>query len=251
MIWKYLNKAINSVINPDRKNYSYTIRESHKAKRVILKISVSKGLEVVIPRGYSKKRIPQIINEKKDWIERAFKKIEQERHIATQPRELPTTIFFQSINRNFEVEYLPTLENQLELFQENESLIKILGDNTNIEDCSYLLKRWLQYQGRIHLTPWLRNLSDQTELRFKQVQIRGQRSRWGSYSGRGTVSLNYNLLFLRNELVRYLIIHELCHSVHLNHSERFYSLLGEYEPGYKELRLEMRVGWNSVPWWAV
>jgi predicted metal-dependent hydrolase len=234
-----------------KNRFSYSIRESLKAKRVILKISVHNGLEVVIPRGFSKKSIPQIINDRKDWIERAFKKIEQKRSIPTNPRELPTVIYFQSIDRSFEVEYLTNLENPLELSQVNDSLIKISGDSSNIEDCQDLLKRWVQHQGRRHLTPWLRSLSDEIELRFKQVQIRGQRSRWGSYSSRGTVSLNYNLLFLRPGLVRYLMIHELCHSMHLNHSERFYALLAEYEPGYKELRGEMREGWNSVPWWAV
>jgi hypothetical protein len=236
---------------PCKNHPFYSIRESLKAKRVILKISVHNGLEIVIPRGFSQKRIPQIINDKKDWIERAFRKIEQKRQIATNPRELPTAIDFLSIDRSFEVEYFSDREKPLELSQVNDSLIKISGDSANIEGCRYLLKHWLQYQGRIHLTPWLRSLSDETGLRFRQVQIRGQRSRWGSYSGRGTVSLNYNLLFLRPGLVRYLMIHELCHSVHLNHSARFYSLLAEYEPGYKELRGEMRDGWNSVPGWAV
>jgi predicted metal-dependent hydrolase len=81
------------------------------------------------------------------------------------------------------------------------------------------------------------------------MQIRGQSGRWGSCSSNKTLSLNYKLLFLEPELVRYLIIHELAHTRHMNHSARFWRTVGEFEPRYKELDQEIGESWRDVPAW--
>ena len=63
-----------------------------------------------------------------------------------------------------------------------------------------------------------------------------QRTRWGSCSNSGTISLNAALLFLEPPLVRYLFIHELCHLIALNHSRRFWAAVARYEPDYRGAR---------------
>jgi hypothetical protein len=80
-------------------------------------------------------------------------------------------------------------------------------------------------------------------------QIRGQRTRWGSCSGRGTISLNWHLLFLTPEQVRYVLLHELCHTVELNHSPRFWRLLQQHQPDSEVLRQVMRRAWQDLPAW--
>ena len=80
--------------------------------------------------------------------------------------------------------------------------------------------------------------------------VRRQRTRWGSCSNKGTISLNVCLMFQRPEVVRYLIIHELCHRRHMNHSKRFWSLVASFEPGWKPLDVELLQGWRNVPAWV-
>ncbi|MFP3868514.1 MAG: M48 family metallopeptidase [Desulfobacteraceae bacterium] len=226
------------------------MRESSRAKQVILKISTNHGLEVVIPSGFNRKRIPEIIKAKQAWIERAFKKLEERGNLDDQPQELPTTIYFPSVDKNFRVEYLPLSGNTIELTQISNSKIRITNDDHYSAGCTYLLQRWLQHQGRRHLIPWIDRVSQHTGLLYTKVQIRGQKTRWGSCSKQGAISLNYNLLFLRAELVDYVMLHELCHTVHLNHSEEFYTLMAKFVPKYRELQVEMKDGWQYVPWWA-
>ncbi len=228
----------------------FTVRESPRAKRVILKVSSRHGLEVVIPQGFSRASLPALIEQKREWLERAFQIIQLREGVAVQPRELPDEINCLAIGRTFRLEYVPTASASLELSRLSPNRLRISGATNNLLACQALLKRWLQYQGRQHLIPWLADLSAETGLGYRGVQIRGQKSRWGSCSGQGTISLNYNLLLLRPALVRYLLLHELCHTVQLNHSAQFYQLLEKYEPGFKELRRELRLAGKQLPWWA-
>ena len=83
-----------------------------------------------------------------------------------------------------------------------------------------------------------------------RVAIRCQRTRWGSCSTRGTVSLNCSLLFLREDVVRYLFVHELAHTRHMNHSPDFWRCVETLEPDYRRLDAELLAGWRTVPEWV-
>lgn len=228
----------------------WTVRVSLKAKKVILKLSLSSGLEVVIPQGFPRSRLPQILQEKKPWIDRTWRRLQEQGRGLESVRELPRLILFPAIGQEFTVEYVTVNGPHACLFSLPPSHLKIIGDLKDPEDCCTLLKRWLARQARMHLVPWLADLSAETGLSYRNVQIRGQKSRWGSCSGRGTISLNYHLLFLPPEAVRYLMLHELCHTRHLDHSGRFYRLLGHFEPNWRHWRQQLRQAWNQLPWWA-
>jgi predicted metal-dependent hydrolase len=86
-------------------------------------------------------------------------------------------------------------------------------------------------------------------LSFSRIQIRRQRTRWGSCSATGTISLNVCLMFLDPAVVRYLYVHELCHTRHMNHSPRFWALVEHHEPDSRRLDRQLLRGWQAVPAW--
>jgi Predicted metal-dependent hydrolase len=77
-------------------------------------------------------------------------------------------------------------------------------------------------------------------VRLGKISVKKMRSRWGSCSGQGNVSINLLLGKLPEELLEYVVIHELCHLVHHNHSKSFWSLVGKYAPEYKSRKRELR-----------
>ena len=184
----------------------YTIRESPRAKHARLSISMSKGLEVIIPKRFKKKHIPKFLLDNKNWITK---------HLANLPQPKK-----------------PTLPNQIALTAINETW--------RIADIKHSnLHKWLRRKGQKHLIPWLDELSQKINLPYNKATIRGQKTKWGSCSRQNNINLNYKLLFLESELVGYIIIHELCHTKYLNHSKEFWQLVAKFIPHHRDLRKQL------------
>ena len=115
----------------------------------------------------------------------------------------------------------------------------------------HALQRFTMREAHAALGAWLGELSSATGLRYARMQIRRQRTRWGSCSPTGTISLNACLMFQQPAVVNYLLIHELAHTRHMNHSGRFWRLVERFEPRWRELDAALSRGWREVPPWAL
>lgn len=230
---------------------SYTVRESRKAKHVSLKISVSGNLEVIIPQGFDKKHIPEIIQRKQPWIERVTRRMEDRQAMVglEVSDRLPDLIEFRAIAEKWQVKYQETQLPGIRITEQKGSNLALFGDVTNQEVCKAALQKWVSRKAQIHLVPWLGLVSRELDLPFGNTLIRKQKTRWGSCSSSKTISLNCKLLFLPSPLVRYVLIHELCHTIHLNHSQKFWSLVHSYEPDYEQYDSSLRDARCFVPLW--
>lgn len=75
---------------------------------------------------------------------------------------------------------------------------------------------------------------------FGTVRVKRQKTRWGSCSANGNLNFNFKLLFLPEPVRDYVIVHELCHLSQLNHSPRFWNLVAQCVPDYREQRAQLR-----------
>ena len=99
----------------------------------------------------------------------------------------------------------------------------------------------LRRAAKADLPPRIAALSAATGLSYAALTIRASRTRWGSCSGRNRISLSLFLMTLPEHLRDFVILHELCHTVHHNHSPRFHALLDRLTGGReKELNRELR-----------
>jgi predicted metal-dependent hydrolase len=232
----------------------YTVRVSARAKRVVLRVRPQPDgellLEVTAPVWLDLSELTSLVRSKAEWVRRTMARLAADRHA---PPELPGEVYFQAVGQRFVVQAHPGAKvtgKDLRLTQNGGSTLVFSGDVGDVRGCWALLRAWLLEQGKRRLPPWLRELSQELGLPCDSVRVRAQRTRWGSCTAHGGISLNCRLLFLPPELARYVLVHELCHTVHLNHGPRFWALVARHEPGYKALDKALGQAWRSVPAWS-
>lgn len=95
-------------------------------------------------------------------------------------------------------------------------------------------------QARALIHDRLHHFNQHYGLTWNRVAIRNQRRCWGSCSSLGNLNFSYKLLFLPPHLTDYIVVHELCHLLELNHGQRFWELVAEQIPDHRERRHELR-----------
>ncbi len=223
---------------------TYTLRISPRSRHLRLSVSRHSGLEIVVPLGFDTSTIPEIIAQKAGWIRRSIEKVQPN----FSPIEIPTRIRLQSIDRSFNVirEYNSSYKNH---FIEDNSTLKLCIDSRNKRMPFTLLKKWLHHKSCSILLPWVERISKNHGLPYNKAAIRFQKTRWGSCSIKKNINLNRTLVFLPPELVEYLMIHELCHTVEMNHSRRFWELVGKHSYDYRALDKELKSARKYVEGW--
>lgn len=233
-------------------NVSYQVRESDKARRLQLSLLPQGKLEVVVPVGFNQGRVPAFIQKHKDWINRALIQHEKQRLIAPELYTFtPETIELKAIEKTWRVRYEFNSERKASQIEHAIRTQTLTVKTRNEQTAPLALKAWLRHMAKRELIPWLESISAQTGLTVNGITVRAQKTRWGSCSHQKKINLNQNLLLLPAAQVEYLFIHELCHTVHLNHSKAYWSLVAKFSKNYRELDRALSKGNRQVPVWAL
>lgn len=224
-----------------------SVRESGRAKRLSIKVYPGGKVEVVVPWRTRPDDVASFVQENREWIARARESFAGDH--APQDFELPGRIDFAATAETHVVRYQARANARGVRYRAADGLLTLAGRISDDAACRKAIRRWLAVAAKERLAPRLSSLSELTGMSYRKLQIRAQKTCWGSHSSSGTISLNLCLLFVPPRLLRYLLIHELCHSRHMNHSRRFWQLVGRFEPDYRRLDRELGECWRSVPPW--
>lgn len=222
---------------------NYLHRRSRRAKQIRLLFSAHHGLEIVTPLRFNDKDLNTILNKHRDWIETHWRE--------PLPKVLPDMLNLQAIHQQWQIHYrigdkLPvTLSNCSTTHQ-----LTLQGPSKDISHWQPLLHQWLRRIGKYYLEKQLDQLVDITGWQYNKLSIRQQKTRWGSCTKQKNISLNYHLLFLPPHLMRYVLIHELAHTQQLNHTDKFWQLVEQYDPLYQHHRKELHKTQIGFPIYA-
>ena len=231
--------------------HGYSVRESARAKRLSIRVSRTAEVEVIAPCGCPKSRIAEFVSAKQGWIEKTVERVDLERRSRPEESqgELPTKIVLRSLPEEWTVEYQKEDRERVGLKSVDPYRLIVSGGVDHVPTCHDVLQKWVRKQAQFYIPQWLRGVSQETHLTYKKVTIRRQKTLWGSCSSKGSINLNDKLLFLPFALARYVLIHELCHTRHMNHSPEFWALVEQKEPGYQKLDRDLNDAWHYIPDW--
>ncbi len=191
---------INGTIIP------YTLVKSSRRRTVSIQIGAGGKMTVRCPYYMGKWIVDGFLREKQDWIYKHYME-------AVRKAEL---------DGSFDVD-----DSGNAGFDDGDSRSPI---HTN-EDPD-LIKKHKKYARKIFEAK-VAYYQQFTGGNYTSITVRDQKTRWGSCSGRGTLSFNWRLILAPPEILDYVVVHELCHLTHMNHSKDFWNLVGSVIPDYK------------------
>jgi hypothetical protein len=221
------------------------LRRSARARRLSLRVHRDARVEIVAPPHLSARVIERFVVEHRDWIDRH---VNRARASAPPVAEFPPRAFELSAwAESWSLSFEPG-QSALRLRTAQPGVLQMTGTGTHAA-IARTLRHWLLAYAGPKLVQDLRICAAQLGVRFGACSIRRQRSRWGSCSAKGRISLNIALAFQPPAVVQYLLVHELTHLKHMNHSNRFWQEVARHCPDWRRLDRELLAGWCRVPKW--
>ncbi len=191
-------------------------------------ISVKHDAKIILKTPkVSSRYIQELLYEKESWIRKQLTKLEQ-----NPPQKLNLEDEVLLFGEIYSIDSQETLEL-------NNLLQKIkVGDSKKTSDA---YNKFYKNLAKEYLTPRLQHHAKIMNLNYTEIKFRKMRSRWGSCSSNGVITLNTELIKIKKSLSEYVLVHELAHLVHMNHSKSFHNLVEKYLPNAKVFRKELKL----------
>jgi len=206
---------------------TYEVRRSEKASQTRIDAGLD-GITLVLPAGLEADP-DDIMAEKADWV------LRQRDRYARYRDEMPERRFEEGERFPMLGEERPITVEPIPESKVTEEAIQLSASRVGSTSIREELEHLYRETARAHFTARADHFCEAMGAHYEQIQIRNQKTRWGSYSPRtGTLSLNFRLLMAPPDVIDYVIAHELAHEEHPNHGPRFWRLVAQHVPDYQE-----------------
>ncbi len=197
-----------------------------------MRISGNGQVTVTTPKFTPQSTVERFVNDHQDWI------ADQLRKQASRPsldNESEVVIFGKKYQKT------------IKYSSEAPFGIRIVGDaiilnpaDSKTEDWGLKevrqMQKFLKNTAERYIVPRTGQLGSNMKIDYNAITLREQKTRWGSCSSKGNLNFNWRLVHYRPEIIDYVIIHELAHRTHMNHSKTFWQLVEKYDPEYRKHR---------------
>lgn len=198
-----------------------------KRKSITISLHASGNILVKVPRYLLKRDIIMFINKKSPWIEK---------NLLPTRKELKQ----YDLSSGSKLPYLGR-----EFYIRDDQSAKIVHNSNNhfylpMSNKKQHIIKWYRDRAREKVTQLTDYYTDKMGIDYNKIFIKAQKTRWGSCSSRGNLNFNWKIILTPMTLIKYLVIHEVCHLIEMNHSSNFWKLVESYDPAYKKHKKELQ-----------
>lgn len=242
MAWMSLH--LSELGLPVVEGYQLQRRVSRRAKYLRLEVRHPQTVVLTVPASCSAKAADQFLDQHREWLQHELGKLKA--RTATLPRlNEPSWDGADQLrirDRLLSLQHVPARlrRPELRLSETRAELFAPASWREHPQRLTAALKRELREEARLRAEHWLALEIPRCGHKPTALRIGDQRSLWGSCAADGRLSFNWRLLMAPDPVFRYVVIHELCHLQHRNHSRQYWSMVGQLMPDYAEHRAWLR-----------
>lgn len=220
----------------------FAVRRRRWRRTISLFVDPHEGVYLRAPMRASIGELARLVREKTPWI---LKKQQEFRELeGFQPkREFVSGETFLYLGRSLILKVLPEEGRRSVSLLDDHLLVSLeekIPENEQTEKIRELMIGWYRWQAQAVFSERMQSFSKRVGVVPASFKLGNATKRWGSCNGKGEVRVTWQVVMAPQALVDYVIVHELCHLKHCNHSKRFWRLLGSILPDYEERRRRLR-----------
>lgn len=209
----------------------------HYSSRKTLGVEVhpNQSVKVIAPEGAAYNRILKKVEEKAPWIQKQIRKYSRIGKVETEREYVSGENVFY-LGRQYRLK-VKIGKSKVRLI--GKYLVLTIPDRSDKKQAKELVDHWyMSWAIKIISNRFVKfqYISEKEKIEVNKVLFKRLEKRWGSCTRLGTISFNYNLVKAPVNCIDYVIVHELCHLKHLNHSPKFYKMLSRYFPKWEEAK---------------
>lgn len=210
--------------------YPYQLIHSSRAKRLSIKFSSVGELSVVVPHGKQASLAHSFLQKKSSWVEKHI------RHHTAKPSIYvrPASLDLKMLKEKWVVQYKEGADSRIEYNELSNYCLLITGEISSDKQVNKVIGLFLKKKADALFFSMISELAKQYNFQYNGITLRGQKGRWGSCSSQKRLNINYKLLLMPEAVTRYVFIHELCHTIEMNHSAKFWQLVEKIVPEYRQ-----------------
>jgi len=203
-----------------------------KRKTIALIVESDGSVTVRAPLKASEKIILQFVEKHAQWVEK--KQAEIRATVLIQPKQYLPGESFLYLGQSYPLEIVKDQKEKLAL-EDGFKLAESMQASAEM-----VFQDWYRREAKRIVTGRVQLFAEKYQFQYKNIRISSARTRWGSCSTSGTLSFSWRLILTPLDVIDYVIVHELAHTLHYNHSKRFWKLVENILPEYKERQMRLK-----------
>jgi hypothetical protein len=224
-------------------NIQATILRSSRRKTIAIQIKTGQVF-MLVPQALPIAEIQNIIVKKNRWITEKLQL--QSQFSASEAKKFVSGEIFSCLGQDYRLEIVQGNSPRINLYQ--NQLLAVVRDKQL--DNSALIKRllihWYQQQAEVNLRKKTQHYANIIGVTPTRIVVKTFTARWGSCSTKGEIYYNWKIIMATDAVVDYVVVHELCHILHHNHSPAFWKTVAHYFPHYPEAKAWLKLNGNRL-----